>query len=59
MKSVTWDIDSIIQQLEHIRIEVEEDTHMTVLQKWWDEKDSYRDYVNLLLTAMWVSNNSN
>lgn len=59
VKNVIWDIESTIQQLEQIHIAVEEDTHMAVMQKWWDQMDKYRDYINLLLAAMWVSNNSN
>lgn len=55
VQNVKFNVENIIQQLEHVRIEVEEDTHMTVMQRWWDQMDSYKDYVKLLLASMQVS----
>ncbi|XP_072757168.1 uncharacterized protein [Anoplolepis gracilipes] len=45
-------VESIIQQLEHIREETEEDTFPIVMQRWWDQINSYKNYVNLLLASM-------
>lgn len=52
-------VEDIIQQFKHVRTEVEEDTYRTVLQKWWDQMDNFKNYVNLVLESMRVSNNSN
>jgi len=59
VQNVINNVEDIIQQLKHVRTEVEEDTHRTVLQKWWDQMDSFKDYVKLVLESMRVSNNSN
>lgn len=59
MQNAINNVEDIIQQLKHVRTEVEEDTHRKVLQKWWDQMDNFKDYVNLVVVSMRVSNNSN
>lgn len=52
VKNAIGNVESIIQQLEHVRIDTEEDTRMTVTNRWWDQMDTYQDFVNLLTASM-------
>ncbi|XP_011262243.1 uncharacterized protein LOC105254949 [Camponotus floridanus] len=45
-------VEDIIQQFKRVRTEIEEDTYRTVLQKWWDQMDNFKDYVNLVVVSM-------
>jgi len=59
VKNAIGNIERIQQRLERIHADITEDTIATVTERWWDQMDNYREYVNLLLESMRVSNNSN
>lgn len=52
-----WDVETVIRQLELLRIEAEEDTLQEVSLKWNQEQDSYRMFENSLVSGINVSNN--
>jgi len=59
VKNLIWSVERIQQRLERIHADITEDTIVTVTKRWWEQMDNYREYVNLLLESMRVSNNSN
>lgn len=59
VKSTIWIVERTIQNIERVNADTKEDTILTVTNRWWEQMDNYRDYVNLLLQSMRVSNNSN
>jgi len=59
IKNAIWNIERIQQRLERIYADITEDTIATVTERWFEQMDNYREYVNLLLESMRVSNNSN
>lgn len=52
-------MERTIQRLERVHADTKEDTILTITKRWWEQMDNYRDYANLLIESMRVSNNSN
>lgn len=44
------------QQIERVYTDTQEDVVVKVTKKWWSEMDNYREFVNLLVESMRVSN---
>lgn len=59
VKSAIWTVERTIQRLERVHADTKEDTIFTITKRWWEQMDNYRDYANLLIESMRVSNNSN
>jgi len=55
MRNAKWTVSTIMQQLDHFRMQIEEDTLTSVTKKWNEYIQIHRNYINLLLTAMRVS----
>lgn len=54
-----WNVETVMRQLELLRMQTEDDTLRQVSLKWNEEQDSHRTYKTLLLFGIRVSNNSN
>jgi len=55
MRNAKWSVSTIMQQLDHFRMQIEEDTLTSVTKKWNEYIQVHRNYINLLLIAMRVS----
>jgi len=51
-----WSIDNNIQQIHRLRKETEENTDLQITENWWQQMDSRREYIDLLLNVLNVSN---
>ena len=59
IKNAQLNVEHIIQRIERIQADTTEDALLTVMKRWNQQINNYRDYVNLLFNSMRVSNNSN
>lgn len=55
VRNAKWTVDTVMQQLGHLRTQIQEDTLTTVTKKWGEHIETHRVYINLLLNIMQVS----
>ena len=59
IKNARLNVERIVHRIERVQSDTQEDAMLTVTKRWNQQTNNYRDYVNLLLDSMRVSNNAN
>lgn len=58
VKNTILNVDRIVKRIARVQADTKEDAILTITKRWNQQMNNYRDYVNLLVDSMRVSNNS-
>ncbi|XP_011864434.1 PREDICTED: uncharacterized protein LOC105560166 [Vollenhovia emeryi] len=45
-------VERTIQQIKRVFTDTKEDTMLTIMKRWWEQMDTYRNYINLMIESM-------